>query len=75
MKVFLSGNVLDVVSKEYEFEGRKGISNKVVIYSEGSLYHVKIKAGEINYYKELIGQAVELECNIFINGKCSLSVA
>lgn len=75
MKVFLEGNVLEVEVKEYEFQGKKGISNKVVVYSEGKLYKIKIKSSDIDIYKNLVGEVIRLECNLFVDGKSSLSVA
>lgn len=74
MKVSVTGQVMDVVSKEYEFNEKKGTSHKVVVYEEGKVYNIVIKEGDINQFVELIGSNVNLECDIFVKGTYNLKL-
>lgn len=73
MLLKIKGTLLDLIEKEYEFEGKKGISYQLVIYSEGVLQKVKVNHETFNEYKYYLNQEVELECNVFIKGSYSLS--
>lgn len=74
MKVSVNGQVMEVVSKDYEFNGKSGTSHKVVVYEEGKLYNVVIKEDDINQFVELIGTNVNLECDIFVKGTYNLKL-
>lgn len=74
MNVELTGVVMDVVSSEYDFEGRKGVVHKVCIYSNGTLYKVGIDESSIKSYVEKVGQSVTLKCKIFIKGTYNLKI-
>lgn len=77
MKVILSGKVLNVFVKDYDFQGVKGTTYKLVLYSEekSQLYNVTIKKEQFEQFEELIGQAVDLECDIYIKGSYNLRLA
>jgi len=76
MKVILSGKIINVFAKSYEFQGVKGITHKLALYNEeeNHLYNVTIKKEQFEQFKELIGQAVDLECNLYIKGSYNLRV-
>ena len=38
MKVIIKGILLDTIEKDYEFEGKKGVSYQLVIYHILTLY-------------------------------------
>lgn len=73
METTIIGQVLDVVSKPWEFEGKSGMSHKVQIFSDNKLIDVKIKPERIPYYKENIGNVVTVEGKIFVKGSYSIS--
>lgn len=73
MIVNVKGVLLDTVAKNYEFNGKKGITYQLVIYSDGVLQKVKVDEKTYLDYKELINQELEFECNLFVNGSYSLS--
>lgn len=72
MEVIVNGQVMEVVSKEYDFDGSKGISHKVMIYSDSKLYQVVIPVEQKEYFNSLIGENVTLSCKIFIKGTYNL---
>lgn len=73
MEILVQGKLLDVLSKEYEFEGQKGISYQLVIYQNGSMEKIKVTRETGDGFKNKVGQDISLKCKIFINGKYSLS--
>lgn len=77
MKVILSGKILNVFVKDYDFQGVKGTTYKLVLYNEkeNHLYNVTIKKEQFEQFQELIGQAVDLECNLYIKGSYNLRLA
>lgn len=77
MKVLLSGKIINVFARNYEFQGVKGITHKLALYNEeeNHLYNVTIKKEQFEQFKELIGQAVDLECNLYIKGSYNLRIA
>ena len=77
MKVILSGKIINVFAKNYEFQGIKGTTHKLALYNEekNHLYNVTIKKEQFEHFQELIGQAVDLECNLYIKGSYNLRVA
>lgn len=74
MNVILEGKLIDVISKEYDFEGQKGISHKLVIYKDGKTFNVTISAKRLREFTDLIGQEVEVKCNIYIKGSYNLKI-
>lgn len=74
MEVILNGQLIDVESKNYEYEGKKGISVKLCIYSDGNLYKVSVNDEQAVYYKELIGQVVSVTCKLFCKGQFNLKL-
>lgn len=74
MEILVQGKLLDVLNKEYEFEGQKGISYQLIVYSTGSLEKIKVTRETAEMFKPKVGQDVNLKCKIFINGKYSLSL-
>lgn len=74
MEILVQGKLLDVLSKEYEFEGQKGISYQLVVYQNGSMEKIKVSKDTSEHFKAKVGQDVNLKCKIFINGKYSLSL-
>lgn len=73
MKILVKGQLLDLIEKEYEFEGKNGVSYQLVIYSNGELLKVKVTNEVFNEYKYLLGQEIEILCDIFVKGSYSLS--
>lgn len=73
MEVNIVGQLLNIVSKPWSYEGKSGVSHKLIIYSDDKLYHVKIHESRIQYYKENIGNTVSVVGKIFINGMYSIS--
>lgn len=73
METTIYGQVLDVVTKLWEFEGKAGTTHKVLIYSENKLIEVKIKPERIQYYKDNIGNCLSVQGKIFIRGTYSIS--
>lgn len=74
MKVYLTGKVMDVISKDYEFNGKSGTSHKVVIYEDGALNNVVIQENQKDEFIGLIGTDVELQCTIFVKGSYNLKL-
>lgn len=74
MEVVVKGKLLDVLEKEYEFEGKQGISCRAVIYDNGKLEQIKVPRETVKHYRNMIGQDVDLKCSLFINGKYSLTL-
>lgn len=72
MEVVLKGKVMEVFSKEYDFNGVKGVTHKVAIYKDGKIYNVTIDQKEISQFEELKNQDVEINCKIFIKGSYNL---
>lgn len=77
MKLMLSGKILNVFVKDYDFQGVKGTTYKLALYNEeeNHLYTVTIKKEQFEQFQELVGQAVDLECNLYIKGSYSLRLA
>lgn len=73
MITIIKGILVDALEKEYEFEGKKGISYQLVIYSEGNLNKVKVPQEIYKEYVYELNKEIELECNIFIKGSYSLT--
>lgn len=73
MKILVKGQLLDLIEKEYEFEGKNGVSYQLVIYSNGELLKVKVNNEIFDLYKYSLGQEIEILCDIFIKGSYSLS--
>ena len=73
MKVIIKGILLDTIEKDYEFEGKKGVSYQLVIYQEGKLQNVKVPFDLYNLYKDELNKNIELVCDIFCKGSYSLS--
>lgn len=72
MKVLIKGKVMEVVSKEYDYNGIKGVSNKLCIYSDSRIYQVVIPQEQVDYFNTLIGDEIEILCNIFVKGTYNL---
>ena len=64
MKVIIKGILLDTIEKDYEFEGKKGVSYQLVIYQEGKLQNVKVPFDLYNLYKDELNKNIELVCDI-----------
>ena len=73
MIVNLKGILLDAIKKEYDFNGKNGISYQLLIYCEGVLQKVKVSQETYIEYKNYINQDIELNCNLFVNGSYSLT--
>ena len=74
MKVIINGNLLDVITKEYEIDGKKGITHKLDVYCDGQLYKIAIPLEMVDSFKGLIGQAIELHCKIFVKRPYHLQI-
>ena len=73
MKVNIKGVLLDSIEKEYEFEGKKGISYQLILYQFGKLQNIKVNKEVYDKYRYCINEELELECDIFIKGSYNLS--
>lgn len=74
MEVILKGKVMEVISKEYDFNGTKGISHKVCIYSDANVYQVVIPENQVSIFNDIIGDYAELRCHIYVKGSYNLRI-
>lgn len=65
MKVVVEGQLMKAKKKDYEFDGKKGTSYKLDVYSGDSLETVSVSAETYAEHKNMIGDEVSLECNLF----------
>lgn len=75
MKVLIKGKVMEVISKEYDYNGVKGISNKICIYSDLRIYQIVIPQEQVSYFNELVGDEIEILCNIYVKGTYNLRLS
>lgn len=74
MKVKVEGVLIDVVCNEWEFDNKKGVTYRALVYSDAKVQPVKIKIEELEKYRKLINQQVSFDCSIYVNGKYNLTV-
>lgn len=65
MKVIVQGQLMKAKRKDYEFEGNKGTSYKLDIYTEDGLEVVGVSAESFGQFKNMIGEDVSLVCNLY----------
>lgn len=74
MEVNISGQLMDVEKKEYDYDGKKGISYKIIIYSDGSLYKVNVNPEQYLDYEKCVGTSVNVCCSIYVRGSYNLKL-
>ena len=74
MEVVINGLLLDVSKNEWEYEGQKGVTFKLHVYSDGTLYKVTVPAEDVAFYEGQINQTIEITCSLYIKGTYNLKV-
>lgn len=76
MKMTIVGTLLDVNSKEWEMEGKKGVSHKLHIKTlDGKYENVVIPGEMVQAYKDKIFESIEVETDLFVKGTYSLKIS
>lgn len=65
MEITIDGVLMDIITTDYEYEGKKGTSIKLALYHDGKLDRISIKADEIKQFAEKIGKTVSVPCKLY----------
>lgn len=74
LKSVINGQLMKIEHNDYEYEGRKGVSHRLVLYCDGVLHKVSIKGEECKEYEQLIGQDIKVPVGIYIKGQFNLAL-
>lgn len=75
MEVTLKGLLLDCDFEEWTFEDKKGVRYYCTVKDENKrMVQFKIEESEFNFFKDMIGKNISVNCRIFIKGTYSLKV-
>lgn len=74
MITIVKGKVVDVLSKPWEMDGKKGISHKVAISDGVGITNIGIASEDVAMFKAMIGEFQEFDCDIFIKGSYNLKI-
>lgn len=75
MVTLVKGKIIDKFAQEWEMDGKKGVTQKLVIYvGKGKVENVSLPTEVEKFYDGKINDDIELECDCFIrkNGTYNL---
>jgi hypothetical protein len=69
------GHIVDQYSQDWDMDGKKGTTQRISIYvGKGKFENVAVAPEVAPFYKDKVGDDIELECDVFIkkNGSYNL---
>lgn len=75
MEVVLNGLLLDCDYETWSFEGKSGVRYYCTVKDENKkIVQFKVEENEYNFFKDMVGNQISVNCKIYINGSYSLKV-